>query len=247
MTSGCFLGWRVCLVIFSDVSFLVRALVGSFQASSSVAVTIGHSISKRRPVDLTAEQAASISFSPHIMRLSRRVETLRGQAKHSGKAMDEYKKAYGELRSEKQSMRRRLKQQIRGEWTDKQAVLDIEAQLSGLSFADVPPVEVPGRPIRPAQELLSTRIVLSHLVLATGSHQHQPMLACQPACCVPASVPAGGACLPALRASQYSVPASVPASLYQQDQLAFRLLYNSLTSSLPEVIIQVILLIHCPR
>ncbi len=50
--------------------------------------------------------------------------------------------------------------------------------------------------------------------------------ACQPACCV---------------------PASVPASLYQQDQLAFRLLYNSLTSSLPEVIIQVILLIHCPR
>ncbi len=71
--------------------------------------------------------------------------------------------------------------------------------------------------------------------------------ACQPACCVPASVPAGGACLPALRASQYSVPASVPASLYQQDQLAFRLLYNSLTSSLPEVIIQVILLIHCPR
>lgn len=113
MTSGCFLGWRVCLVIFSDVSFLVRALVGSFQASSSVAVTIGHSISKRRPVDLTAEQAASISFSPHIMRLSRRVETLRGQAKHSGKAMDEYKKAYGELRSEKQSMRRRLKQLLR--------------------------------------------------------------------------------------------------------------------------------------
>ncbi len=129
-----------------------------------------------------------------------------------------------------------------------------------------PPCSMPRRPfagndvisccLRPSTELLSTTgwhgmcqqgIVLSHLVLATGSHQHQPMLrasrhvACQPAC------QPGGACLPALRASQYSVPASVPASLYQQDQLAFRLLYDSLTSSLPEVIIQVILLIHCPR
>ncbi len=63
-----------------------------------------------------------------------------------------------------------------------------------------------------AIEVVSTRIVLSHLVLATGSHQHQPMLrasrhvACQPACqpvaracqrCVPASTACQPACQPA--------------------------------------------------
>ncbi len=133
-----------------DALAIVRGLEPQ-NALVEMSCSIGHSISKRRPVDLTAEQAASINSDPHIKRLSRHIETLRQQAKHSRKAMDEYKEASRGFRSEKQSMRRSLKQQIRDEWTDKQAVLDIEAQLSGLSFADVPPVEVSNCPRRPAQ------------------------------------------------------------------------------------------------
>jgi len=65
--------------------------------------------------------------------------------------MDEYKDAVRKLRSEKQRLKRALKQQIRDEWTDKQAVVDIEAQLNGVGLVEDSTVEVSNCPMRPAQ------------------------------------------------------------------------------------------------
>ncbi|KAK0612280.1 hypothetical protein B0T17DRAFT_620503 [Bombardia bombarda] len=111
-------------------------------------------INKRRPVDLTAEQAASINLHPTIKQLARRVEELRQRRKRSRGAMDEYKDAVRKLRSEKQRLKRALKQQIRDEWTDKQAVVDIEAQLNGLGLVGDSTVEASNCPMRPAQKRL---------------------------------------------------------------------------------------------
>lgn len=85
--------------------------------------------------------------------------------------MGKYKKAQSKFRSEKQSMKRALKQQIRDEWSDKQVVIDIEAQLSGLGFVDVPIVEASNRPRRPAQERLMDALMA--LVETTVEGQYQ--------------------------------------------------------------------------
>ena len=116
--------------------------------------SIGHSISKRRPVDLTTEQAASVNFHPHILKLSQKVEELRRQAKNSRKAMELYNTAHRMLRNEKQTQRRALKQQVREEWTNKQAVADIESQLRGRGFLKGPTVASSSHPMRPAQKRL---------------------------------------------------------------------------------------------
>ncbi|KAK0655368.1 hypothetical protein B0T16DRAFT_451062 [Cercophora newfieldiana] len=64
--------------------------------------------------------------------LARHIEELGQRRKRSRGAMDEHKDAVRKLRSEKQRLKRALTQQIRDEWTDKQAVVDIEAQCAPL-------------------------------------------------------------------------------------------------------------------
>lgn len=108
--------------------------------------SVGHSISKRRPVDLTAEQSASISNHPLIRRLTRELRRLR-------KGSRDYTDVIQLRRKEKQRLRRDLKQQIRHQWTADQAVEDIERQIQGLGFAN-PTLAVPGQPQRPAQKRL---------------------------------------------------------------------------------------------
>ncbi|RYP15609.1 hypothetical protein DL765_005588 [Monosporascus sp. GIB2] len=106
------------------------------------------------PIDLTADQAASINIHPTIKQLARRIEELCPRRKHSRKAMDEYTDAVRKLRNEKQRLKRALKQQIRDEWTDKQAVVDIEAQLNGLGLVKDSTVEASNCLMRPAQKRL---------------------------------------------------------------------------------------------
>lgn len=108
--------------------------------------SVGHSISKRRPVDLTAEQSASINNHPLIRRLTRELRGLR-------KGSRDYTVVVQLRRNEKQQLRRDLKQQIRHKWTADQAVKDIEGQIRGLGFAN-PTLAVPGQPQRPAQKRL---------------------------------------------------------------------------------------------
>ncbi|KAK7219040.1 hypothetical protein V2G26_007043 [Clonostachys chloroleuca] len=94
------------------------------QALIKQACSVGHSISKRRPTDLTAEQTASINTHPLIRKLELELRRMnRGSNKRA--------KALRKLENEKLRLKRSLKQNIRNEWTDSQAVEDIERQLRG--------------------------------------------------------------------------------------------------------------------
>jgi len=65
--------------------------------------SIGHSISKRRPINLMINQAVSVNSHPSIKKLTYKVKELRQQAKYLRKAIDKYKKAYNKFRSAKQT------------------------------------------------------------------------------------------------------------------------------------------------
>ncbi|OAQ57486.1 C2H2 finger domain-containing protein [Pochonia chlamydosporia 170] len=116
------------------------------QALIDQACSIGHSMSKRRPTGLTAEQSASVASDPKVRRLTAQLRKLRPGS-------EQHKKTHRELRSLKQRLKRELKQKIRDNWTDEQAVEDIERQLQGVGFAE-PWVDNAIRPRRPAQKLL---------------------------------------------------------------------------------------------
>ena len=94
------------------------------QALMKQACSVGHSISKRRPTELTPEQVASVNTDPVIRRLQCQLRKLSPRS-------DAYKQARLKLNSEKERLKRDLKQKVRAEWTAKQAVHDIEAQLEG--------------------------------------------------------------------------------------------------------------------
>lgn len=108
--------------------------------------TVGHSISKRRPTALTAEQAASITTHPDIRRLEKQ---LRGLSPRSKACKDTRRK----IRNEKQRLKRALLQKNRDDWTEQQAVDDIERHLQGRDFPVVAS-ENAALPQRPAQKRL---------------------------------------------------------------------------------------------
>jgi hypothetical protein len=54
---------------------VIRGLVPQ-HALTKQAASIGHSISKRRPIDLTTEQTASINTHPRIKQLTRELQGL---------------------------------------------------------------------------------------------------------------------------------------------------------------------------
>lgn len=116
------------------------------QALIDQACSIGHSVSKRRPTGLTAEQAASVATEPSVRRLTNQLRKLRPGS-------EQHKKTHRSLRSLKQKLKRELKHKIRDDWTDEQAVNDIERQLQGKGFAE-PVMDHAMCPQRPAQKLL---------------------------------------------------------------------------------------------
>ncbi|KAK1488065.1 C2H2 finger domain-containing protein, partial [Colletotrichum tamarilloi] len=109
------------------------------QALLKQSCSVGHSISQRRPIDLTAEQSAFVATHPTIRALTKAIQKLPLGSK-------EYKEA-----------KRDLKQQIRDEWADKQATADIERQIHGVGFAK-PATMDPCRPQRPAQKRLLAKL-----------------------------------------------------------------------------------------
>ncbi|KAI0837724.1 C2H2 finger domain protein [Hypoxylon sp. FL0890] len=136
------------------------------QAIIKQSCSIGHSVSKRRPVDLTPDQAASILTHPLITRLSQKLKTLPQQSK-------EYKEAKRVLHNEKQRLRRELKQTIRAKWTAKQAVEDIELQLHGLGFAKPPKENSFYRPQRLAQKQLIQALTAPIIPTLEGQYRRR--------------------------------------------------------------------------
>ena len=116
------------------------------QALIMQACSVGHSISKRRPTDLTPEQLVSVNNDALIKRLERDLRRHRQGSK-------KYMELRRELRNEKQRLKRQLKQKVRDEWTAEQAVDDIERQLRGVGFAKGA-ANATVSPQRPAQKRL---------------------------------------------------------------------------------------------
>lgn len=91
--------------------------------------SIGHSISRRRPTDLTPGQSASVLTHPTIV-------ALKKAAQRHPRGSEPYIAAQRAIRNEKQKLRRELKHDVRDKWTDNQATDDVERQLGGHGFAE---------------------------------------------------------------------------------------------------------------
>ena len=137
-----YLGREIC----ADTWAVVRGQKPQ-QALIRQACSVGHSMSKRRPFDLTVEQSASVNTDPLIVRLAKGLRRHRQGSK-------EYIEARRQLRNEKGRLKRQLKQKVREEWTAEQAVDDIERQLHGVGFATHPGENRISHPQRPAQKQL---------------------------------------------------------------------------------------------
>ncbi|KAK1989918.1 C2H2 finger domain-containing protein, partial [Colletotrichum falcatum] len=135
------------------------------QALMKQSVSIGHSISKRRPADLTPEQSASIATHPLIQKLTMALQKLPRGSKA-------YKDAQREIRNEKLRLRRELMQHIKHQWTDKQAVDDVECQLRGDDFAK-PAVTDTDCPQGPAQMRLLAALTAPLTTTLEGQYQRR--------------------------------------------------------------------------
>ncbi|KAI3326690.1 C2H2 finger domain protein [Xylariaceae sp. AK1471] len=101
------------------------------QALITQSCSIAHSKSKRRPIRLTPEQLAMINTHPRIKDMKRKLQSMpRGKEERTAISRN--------LRNLKQRMGNALLNKAREEWTDEQAVDDIERQLRGEGFAPEP-------------------------------------------------------------------------------------------------------------
>ncbi|KAF5520978.1 hypothetical protein CGCA056_v007802 [Colletotrichum aenigma] len=135
------------------------------QALMKQSCSIGHSISKRRPIDLTPEQSDSVTEHPTVVRLTRALERLPRRSKQS-------KQTRQAIRKEKERLRRELKQKIRQEWTDKQAIDDIERQIKGVGFAKIATGGT-SRPQGQAQKRLLTKLTAPVVNTLEGQYRRR--------------------------------------------------------------------------
>ncbi|KAL2278242.1 hypothetical protein FJTKL_14652 [Diaporthe vaccinii] len=136
------------------------------QALMQQSCSIGHSISKRRPTDLTPEQSASVATHPTIRRLQNALDKLPQNSK-------EYREHVQGIRNEKQRLRRELKKKIRDEWTDQQATEDIERQIQGLGFCSPVTGDTSCRPQGPAQKHLLSKLSAPMTTTLEGQHRRR--------------------------------------------------------------------------
>ncbi|KAH6883488.1 hypothetical protein B0T10DRAFT_463421 [Thelonectria olida] len=137
-------------VISVDTSAIVRH-TRQQKALMRQACSIGYSVSKRRPTDLTPEQAASVDKDPRIQKLVEQQQTLRQAGRKSRKIAQKLEKVNKRLISERAKLRRELKHQVRNDWSPEQAVTDIERQLAGQTFEEAPQPPPNDGDVHPAQ------------------------------------------------------------------------------------------------
>ncbi|CAM1503378.1 Fc.00g081540.m01.CDS01 [Cosmosporella sp. VM-42] len=135
------------------------------QALITQSCSIAHSISKRRPIRLTPQQVASIDTDPRIQAMKQK---LGGMPPGSKKRLE----ASRNLRNAKQRMKNALLRTTREEWTDKQAVDDIERQLRGERFSRK--LENTPRPSQhPAQKQLIATLSAAAEPTLEGQHRRR--------------------------------------------------------------------------
>ncbi|KAI1421246.1 C2H2 finger domain protein [Xylaria sp. FL1777] len=121
------------------------------QTLVEIATSHGHSRSTRRPANLSAEQSAALNHHPDVVRLKQQLQRLHPDS-------PKYRPVRLKIQATKAHLRRVEKSRMRKEWTDKQAVEDIERQVQGQGFLQ--PINPSSRiqPMNPAQQRLVTAL-----------------------------------------------------------------------------------------
>lgn len=153
--------------ITSDTAAIIR---GSKPQSQIMRQTVGMGrwIDPRRPTQLSDIEKGLLRTTPEYLKLKSELESTRKLLDHDGQASkdeqqrlrqkcDRLKKALNNLRSH--LMRRRLKQ-IRSDFDDEQAVIDISNQLSNRRVT-TPKVEIPKEEPMPSEQAELVRDVMT--------------------------------------------------------------------------------------
>ncbi|KPM43730.1 hypothetical protein AK830_g2836 [Neonectria ditissima] len=126
-------------VITVDTMAIVRQRKPQ-EALMRQATSIGHSQSKRRPIDLTSSQVAEVDNHPQIQKLLQHQRALRQEMNRSAKGQKRLESITKSLQGERAKRRRESTQKMRHDWSRDQAIADIERQLAGKSFEEPPPL-----------------------------------------------------------------------------------------------------------
>ncbi|KAE9566472.1 hypothetical protein CGMCC3_g17382 [Colletotrichum fructicola] len=135
------------------------------QALMKQSCSIGHSISKRRPIDLTPEQSDSVAKHPDVLRLTRALQGFR-------RGSEQAKEIRRNIKNEKARIRRQLKQKSREKWDDKQAVVDVECQIKGPGLAKIATEET-SRPQGQAQKRLLAKLTAPVVNTLEGQYRRR--------------------------------------------------------------------------
>lgn len=113
------------------------------QALLEQATSHGHSRSSRRPVDLSPEQSAALNKHPAIIRMSKEMQGLPTRS-------EEHRQLRLKIKAKKSQLFKNAKKDLRTQWTEEQAVDDIDRQLLGKGLPVSKTQET--RPLHPAQQ-----------------------------------------------------------------------------------------------
>jgi hypothetical protein len=97
---------------------------------------MSRSIDPRRPQHLTTEQSLSVNENPYIRSLIEVQNKLKLSLKRKTAGSTEYQRLSREITNERQRQRNALLENIKKNWDNEQAVIDIERQLSGVIFSE---------------------------------------------------------------------------------------------------------------
>jgi len=126
-----FLKYYLPQCVTADTQAVVRGLEPQDELMRAVC-RMSRWIDPRRPWKLTTEQSLSVNEHPRIRRLVQRRVKLKGKVSR----LPEYDRLGRKINNEKQCLRHALRIEIRKKWDREQAVIDIERQLSGLTFSE---------------------------------------------------------------------------------------------------------------
>jgi len=118
-----------------DTQAIVRGLEPQEKLMKAVC-RMSRSIDPRRPQHLTTEQSLSVNENPRIRSLIEVRNRLKLSLKRKTAGSTEYQKLSREITNERQRQRNALLENIKKNWDNEQAVIDIERQLSGVIFSE---------------------------------------------------------------------------------------------------------------
>ena len=125
--------------IGTDMQALMRGLKPD-SAMMRAVTRMGRWIDRRRPRELTDAQKATVEHDPELQKAIRKRDAfstkLQRSQKKSGRKLDKLDKLKRDVTNTRNRLLYALRQRVREEFDEEQAVLDIERQLAGTAILD---------------------------------------------------------------------------------------------------------------